>query len=186
MASGEGSHAEGDHTTANHFYQHVFGAYNMIDTSTSSDRGKYVEIVGNGEGDAYHTERSNARTLDWDGNEELAGGLTMHGALSSGRKTDSSIGENSFAFGNNTTASGTYSHAEGMETIANHNAQHVFGRYNITDPSTNTADQIGDYIEIVGNGTADDARANARTLDWDGNETLAGSIDIGGSLSSGR
>ena len=36
-----------------------------------------------------------------------------------------------------------------------------------------------DYVEIVGNGTADNARSNARTLDWDGNEYLAGSITLG-------
>jgi len=31
----------------------------------------------------------------------------------------------------------------------------------------------------VGNGTAEDARSNARTLDWSGNETLQGSLTLG-------
>ena len=35
------------------------------------------------------------------------------------------------------------------------------------------------YAEIIGNGTGDNARSNARTLDWDGNETLAGSLTLG-------
>lgn len=56
----------------------VFGEYNKTDTtgSDSSTRGNYVEIVGNGTSDSVN-DRSNARTLDWDGNEALAGKLTM-------------------------------------------------------------------------------------------------------------
>jgi chitodextrinase len=36
------------------------------------------------------------------------------------------------------------------------------------------------YVEIVGNGTATDARSNARTLDWAGNEWLAGNLTAAG------
>lgn len=73
-ASGATSHAEGFETIANHASQHVFGEYNVEDTSSaeSTERGNYVEIVGNGE---YNAPRSNARTLDWDGNERLKGDL---------------------------------------------------------------------------------------------------------------
>ena len=88
-------------------------------------------------------------------------------------------GNNSHAEGNNTTASGENSHAEGSATIANHKSQHVFGEFNIEDPSTATTDKRGNYVEIVGNGTKAKARSNARTLDWDGNETLAGSLTLG-------
>ena len=35
------------------------------------------------------------------------------------------------------------------------------------------------YLEIVGNGVSGNARSNARTLDWNGNETLAGSLTVG-------
>lgn len=34
------------------------------------------------------------------------------------------------------------------------------------------------YVEIIGNGTADNARSNARALDWDGNEHLAGDLYV--------
>ena len=76
-ASGSSSHAEGDYTIANHHAQHVFGAYNIEDPSTDTiyRRGTYVEIVGNG----TNTNRSNARTLDWSGNEVLSGTLTATG-----------------------------------------------------------------------------------------------------------
>lgn len=77
-SSGIISHAEGDSTIANHNAQHVFGAYNVEDPSTNAnyDRGTYVEIVGNGTASA---NRSNARTLDWSGNEVLSGTLTATG-----------------------------------------------------------------------------------------------------------
>ena len=63
-----------------------------------------------------------------------------------------------------------------MQTIANHRSQFVFGEYNISDPSTATALNRGTYIEIVGNGTANNARSNARTLDFNGNESLKGNL----------
>jgi len=81
--------------------------------------------------------------------------------------------------GTRTTASGPNSHAEGQNTIANHRNQHVFGAYNVADASTESALSRGDYIEIVGNGTASNACSNARTLDWDGNEVLAGRLTLG-------
>ena len=71
-----------------------------------------------------------------------------------------------------TTASGDNSHAEGNHTIAAGDNQHVSGKYNIED-SNDT------YAEIVGNGTSY-IRSNARTLDWSGNESLAGNIDAAG------
>jgi hypothetical protein len=51
--------------------------------------------------------------------------------------------------------------------------------YNTLDPSSETVDNKGNYVEIVGNGTADNARSNARTLDWSGNEVLAGKLTLG-------
>lgn len=84
-------------------------------------------------------------------------------------------GDYSHAEGYSTTASGAYSHAEGNKTISNHQSQHVFGEWNIEDPSSADSSSKGNYVEIVGNGTKG-ARSNARTLDWDGNEVLAGGL----------
>ena len=320
-ASGESSHAEGSNTTttgnyshtegngtiANNKCQHVFGEYNGVDPSSalSSARGTYIEIVGNG---ADATNRSNARTLDWSGNETLSGNLTIGGAITTngqqilpqkqadwsqttstesnyiknkpaikagqglysiaegagttasgygshaegtgttasgtpshaegssttasgsqshaegtgttasfanshaegsqttasgysshaeGNQTaasgDSSHAEGghttasqfaSHAEGSNTTASGEVSHAEGRWTTAKNKSQHVFGEFNIADPSTALSNARGNYVEIVGNGTDDDARSNARTLDWSGNETLSGNLTIGGTITA--
>lgn len=64
-AYGKTSHAEGSFTTASSNYQHVQGKYNIEDR-----RNKYAHIVGNGKSGM---ERSNAHTLDWNGNAWFAG-----------------------------------------------------------------------------------------------------------------
>ena len=109
---------------------------------------------------------------------------TGTGSFSLNRKLNTTVGSYSFAEGDATTASGAYSHAEGdsttasgeishaegQGTIAGTKCQHVEGRYNIEDA-------FGIYAHIVGNGTADDARSNAHTLDWSGNAWFAGTIE---------
>jgi hypothetical protein len=78
IASGTYSHADGFYSTANHRSQHVFGEYNALDDSSAEAtvRGNYVEIVGNG---TNSSSRSNARTLDWSGNEVLSGTIEATG-----------------------------------------------------------------------------------------------------------
>lgn len=74
-ASGNYSHAEGSFTVANKTNQHVFGRYNIEDPATGAT-GTYVEIVGNG---TASSRRSNARTLDWNGNEVIQGNMNVQG-----------------------------------------------------------------------------------------------------------
>lgn len=78
-----------------------------------------------------------------------------------------------------TLASGVNSHAEGKGTIANRCSLHVHGEYNAYDTGGAAASDRGTYVEIIGNGTDDNTRSNARTLDWNGNEALAGSLTLG-------
>lgn len=61
----DAAHAEGFQTKASSNYQHVQGKYNIEDKSN-----KYAHIVGNGKSGM---ERSNAHTLDWNGNAWFAG-----------------------------------------------------------------------------------------------------------------
>lgn len=77
------------------------------------------------------------------------------------------------------TASGGVSTAIGYGVVANHLCQTAIGMYNEADESTASVAQRGNYLEIVGNGTGENARSNARTLDWDGNESLAGGLTLG-------
>lgn len=74
------------------------------------------------------------------------------------------------AEGAGTKAGSRASHAEGVGTIANTTAQHVEGKWNVTNSN---------YLHIAGNGTADTARSNAYTLDWNGNGTYAGKVTVG-------
>ena len=89
-------------------------------------------------------------------------------------------GVNAFVNGSNAAASGAHSHSEGYGTIANHRSQHVYGEFNNADASAAASTARGNYVEIVGNGTAENARSNARTLDWSGNEWIKGNLKIGG------
>ena len=70
-ASGAISHAEGYATKAKGDYQHTQGKYNIEDTASA-------HIVGNGES---NTNRSNAHTLDWDGNAWFAGDVYVGSTL---------------------------------------------------------------------------------------------------------
>ena len=62
-ASGLVSHAEGSGTTAKGNNQHVQGKFNIADTTSA-------HIVGNG---SRYSNKSNAHTLDWNGNAWFAG-----------------------------------------------------------------------------------------------------------------
>ena len=81
QAAGLYSHAEGVGTKASSRYQHVQGKYNVEDTATT-----YAHIVGNGVNDST---RSNAHTLDWDGNAWFAGDIYT-GSASGINKDDGS------------------------------------------------------------------------------------------------
>ena len=79
-------------------------------------------------------------------------------------------GDNAIAAGRDTEASVRNSEAHGIGTVAcGTNAQFVTGRYN-------SRDYDGTYALIIGNGTSNDSRSNAITVDWDGNVDAAGRI----------
>lgn len=75
-SNGDYSHAEGYGTIASGIYQHAQGIANIEDTEN-----KYLHIVGNGvkkippNGNGFYFERSNAHTIDWDGNGWFAGSV---------------------------------------------------------------------------------------------------------------
>ena len=70
-APGNCSHAEGYNTKASSDYQHVQGKHNIEDAEN-----KYAHIVGNG---TSSSAKSNAHTLDWNGNGWYAGKLSQEG-----------------------------------------------------------------------------------------------------------
>lgn len=161
-ASAQGAHAEGSHTTASGEASHAEGYY-----TTAS-------------GDLSHAE----------GDLTVASGIASH------------------AEGIGTTAAGALSHTGGIYNVEDSystwpewtaNTSYAVGdRVKITDneavtgyicktantdatfTSSNWTNRQGqmNYAEIIGNGTADNARSNARALDWDGNEFLKGDLYV--------
>ena len=213
-ASNVASHAEGISTWATGLYSHAEGAGSEASGSQSHAEGG---------GTTASAENSHA-----EGSSTTASGGATH---AEGKATIAS-GYISHSEGYGAKANGFYSHAEGHETIANGESSHVGGAYNIPDsfdswpewePDTEytvgekvkrtiesydetevkgyvciTANsdptfdsskweiaQRMNYIEIIGNGTGNDFRRNARTLDWDGNEEIAGQMKAA-SLNIGR
>lgn len=103
-----------------------------------------------------------------EGENNVAAGLAAH---AEGAETTAS-GFRSHSEGFNTAAVGATSHAGGNHTIANRKSQTAVGEYNVKD-TTGAGENIrGEYAFIIGNGTADNARSNAFTVDWNGNTDI--------------
>ena len=60
--------------------------------------------------------------------------------VSMGRKADTTVGTNSFAFGYDVTASGDYSHAEGSQTTASANSSHAEGYHSTASATSSHAE----------------------------------------------
>ena len=84
-----------------------------------------------------------------------------------GKKTVAGYGAR--ASGLETKAYGLASSTDGYGTVAKSRVQHVDGKWNVPDDTQK-------YARIVGNGTDDENRSNAYTLDWEGNAWYAGTI----------
>lgn len=120
-------------------------------------------------GDCSHAEGSSTTALGVVSHAEGAN-TTASGNFSHAEGYNATASGNfSHAEGYKTTASGISSHAEGSNTIASCENQHVQGRYNINDTE-------GEYLHIVGNGSSENNRSNAHTLDWQGNAWYAGKL----------
>lgn len=152
--------------------------YNIKDSTARSDLSNKMDNA-NPTGTGSLSLNRMSETTKGDYSVAVGQNCTANGsrALAEGEETIAS-GRASHAENYATQAKGNRSHADGDHTIANTLAQHVFGAYNVADSNTPTA--RGGYVEIVGNGTSDNARSNARTLDWSGNEVLAGGLTING------
>lgn len=158
-ASGECAHAEGNNTYARSNYTHAEGYRTTADSAYGHAEGLYTFVGG------YSGAHAEGYRTTANGNSSHAEGYSNLAA-----------GESAHAENNNTCADGYYSHAEGNYTTATHRSQHVFGEYNDLDASTATGLNKGTYVEIVGNGLSSTQLSNARTLDWNGNEKIAGNL----------
>lgn len=199
-ASGNYTHAEGCTTVASNYCAHAEGSYTTASGYASHAEGESTNATNDyahAEGYATtagsrftHAEGLSTTANGWCGHAEGDHTTASTYAHAEGYYTtasgdcSSAIGDNTTASGTgshsegyHTTASGNYSHAEGYYTTAEAAVQHVFGQYNKPDTGHgNDSASRGSYVEIVGNGVDSSSKSNARTLDWNGNERLAGSL----------
>lgn len=180
LSEGYGTHASGNYSHAEGYGSKAIGISSHAQGSSTSAIGNYSHSEGANtiaSGQYSHAEgrgsQTNKASAHAEGEYTTASGNAAH---SEGSSTTAS-GNQAHSEGGLTQAIGDFSHSEGYYTFAMHKSQHVFGEYNIADPSSATSDLRGTYIEIVGNGVSG-TPSNARTLDWSGNETLAGSLTV--------
>ena len=119
------------------------------------------------------------------GNMSLVGtfGSDRNGEIFNDYVNNTATGDFSHAEGQANTASGAVSHVEGASNAASGYAAHAqgystiaSGAYQDVSGKFNIEDNNNDYATIVGNGTANNARSNAYTLDWDGNAVFSGTV----------
>ena len=145
----------------------TLGSYSIAVGDGNTASANYTAVFG------YNNTVSAQRGFAEGYNNTISGGWGGH-VEGGGNTVTADAGH---AEGTGNIVHGYYAHAEGNGNQALAKAQHVFGEYNIAD--SDSGFWRGTYVEIVGNGTADDARSNARTLDWSGNEWLAGALTVG-------
>ena len=165
-ASGNYSHAEGSYTRANGEGSHVQGKYNIEDTSSI-----YADIIGNGTSD---TARSNATTVDWNGNAWFAGDVYT-GSTSGTNKDEGSKKLATEEYVNNSIAAGGTDISLGLTSAAVGQIIKVKAIDASGKPTAwEAADMAGgggeeDFELIFSDTITEDAREFVRTVDKDGN-----------------
>lgn len=174
-ASGNGSHAEGSDTTASGIASHAEGALTTASNVMSHAEGAMTVASGTYAHAEGNSTIASHVTSHAEGNQTTASGAASHaeGYLCT------ATNEGAHAEGIGSTAAGRDSHAEGLITIASGQATHAAGKWNIDLNEGTAANNFGTYAEIIGNGTSDNTKSNARALDWTGNEYLNGYLYVG-------
>lgn len=136
-----------------------FAAVSLGYYNKASGMYSFAEGMGtNASGDSSHAEGTGTSATGYgahaEGAESIASGIASH------------------AEGVDVESQGWGSHAEGQGVVASADGQHAQGRYNIIDTEK-------EYSHIVGNGTSNNERSNAHTIDWEGNAWFAGDVYVG-------
>ena len=181
-ASGAASMALGNRCQATDQCAVAIGQHCVASSHNAFAAGLYSEATGPIAFAMGNRCTASGENANASGHRSVASGANSN---ATGQYTTAS-GDNASAAGRYTTASGANAHAEGDYTIANHRSQHVFGEYNVEDDATTGNALRGNYVEIVGNGTETNARSNARTLDWSGNDVISGTFKCNNSITIGN
>jgi len=156
-ASGSASHAEGDHTTASGKKSHAEGYNTTASGEDSHSEGEYTLASGRSQKvfGTFNIDDTNKRYENWANH-------TANTQYNVGDKVKYNNGGYICIKAHKSTSTGVLNNTN---------------FYNITGQ--------GNFIEIVGNGygknrTSNRVFSNARTLDWDGNEMIAGNLTVNG------
>ena len=168
-ASGQDSHAEGNGTKATGYNTHAEGKETEAIGNNSHAEGYKTKTTG----EQSHAEGSQTKATANNAHAEGANTEARGSYAHAEGVSTLAGGDASHAEGAVTHANGSYSHTEGTGTSASSSNQHAQGKYNVDDP-------YGKYADIVGIGTADDARANGETTDWTGVKWLKTDVRCGG------
>ena len=161
-ASGSHSHAEGRLTKAGASYSHAEGNETLAGNNSSHAEGQGSSAMAL----ASHAE----------GISTFASGYASHvggryNILDAHDNWAEWISGTSYAIGDKVKRTVSSADIRGYKCITA-NSDTVFTEANWE------RDFYINYAEIIGNGTQNNARSNARTLDWDGNEYLKGTLRI--------
>ena len=174
VASGVNSHAEGSDNEAFSNNSHVEGWDNTIIENANYSHAEGVKntirgIISHaeGSGNLVHSNYAHAEGS----NHDIGGMADYAHAEGIGNSAD---GYASHVEGGNNNAKGPYNHVSGFRNISDGEYQTVIGRANKEDASK---------AFIIGNGeinpdysVTDSNRANAMSVDWQGNIEIAGTI----------
>ena len=174
---------------SNSYYQYVLDRTEetVIEDSIIVKSNGDVATIGNitdGEGNTL----SNVATKMTKGVDYVTAGQKTGTTLGSYATTEgintAASGYAGHAEGSNTAASASCAHAEGDHSLASHSYSHAEGSYTKTGAANQHVSgtyNIGksDTLFEIGNGTANDTRANAFEVDTSGNITAAGDITDG-------
>lgn len=143
-ASGICSHAEGSDTIASSDYQHVEGKYNIEDADS-----KYAHIIGNGTEDT----RSNALTVDWDGNVKAKGDIYVNcDADSSGTAHIGQVFNWQGSLKSNLTANaGAYVEGDGSITLKGGHVYLILAYVAMTNSTNGTVDRRAQIFNKTAN-----------------------------------
>lgn len=121
---------------------------------------------------ACHAEGHGTHAGDGEGAHAEGYGSEAYGAGAHAEGSSCMAYNGAHAEGTLSEAWGIYSHASGHGALTRTRAQTAIGEYN--DPvDENVVSTRGACAFIIGNGTADNARSNAFTVDWTGDVQLA-------------
>ncbi len=140
-------HAQNEGTNANAIAQTAIGTYNIIDASPTTTHpnginsyGKYAVIVGNGTSSA----RSNALTIDWQGNVDASGSVITTAKYNDAYNAGSSAG---YSVTVSSLAGSTYlGQAIRLEKVSATNKHPIFNGFDISGTGTARIHTLGHYI----------------------------------------